>query len=378
MIQRTHLLLKVKDAIRRSPVTALTGPRQCGKTTLSKEIAKDFESVFFDLENPTDKQALLAAPLITLRSLEKLIIIDEIHHAPELLPIIRVLCDEHNENRKFLILGSASSYLVKSSSETLAGRIALIDMSGFGISEVGAESLKSLWLRGGFPLSFLADDQDSFKWRLDFVRTFLERDIPQLGINIPSESLRRFWVMLSHYHGNIWNAAEFARSLSTSEPTARKYLDILSGALVVRQLQPWHENIAKRQVRSPKVYIRDTGLLHALLMLEDKKIMEHPKLGASWEGFVIEQLSLLNDAPLFFWATHAGSEIDIITIVGGKRVGVEIKYGDAPAMTKSIKLATDDLNLYRVYVIYPGDRSYFLNENTKVIPAKNMDEIFTG
>lgn len=373
MIQRAQLQTRIEYSIASSPITAILGPRQCGKTTISRLIAEDHQATTFDLENPVDYQQLSAAPLITLQSLKGLVIIDEVQQIPELTGILRVLADSGNSSAKFLILGSASPVMISSASETLAGRVSFIDMSGFNLEEIGAEHLHMLWTRGGFPRSFLGkDEQTSYQWRQDFIRTFLERDIPQLGISIPAVSLRRFWTMLAHYHGNIWNGSDFARSIGTSEPTARRYLDILSGAFVVNQIQPWHENIKKRQVKSPKVYIRDSGLLHALLSLEGDIILKHPKLGFSWEGFIIEQLISKLGTPCYFWATHAGGEIDLLTIHNGVKKGFEIKYTDAPKVTKSMLLAIEDLSLERIFIIYPGEKDYSLHDKIQVIAAKNI------
>ncbi|MDX9905288.1 MAG: ATP-binding protein [Bacteroidales bacterium] len=373
MILRPRLQAKIEQSISVSPIVALLGPRQCGKTTISRVIADNYKAVVFDLENPVDYQQLSVAPLITLQSLNGLVIIDEVQLLPELTSILRILADRPNSAAKFLILGSASPVMMKNAAESLAGRVSFIDMSGFNLEEIGAEHLQLLWTRGGFPRSFLGkDERISFKWRQDFIRTFLERDIPQLGISIPAVSLRRFWTMLAHYHGNIWNGSDFARSIGTSEPTARRYLDILSGAFVVNQLQPWHENIKKRQVKSPKVYIRDSGLLHALLSLEGDTIIQHPKLGFSWEGFIIEQLISKLGSPCYFWATYAGGEIDLLTIQNGKKIGFEIKYTDAPRITKSMLLAIEDLSLERLFIIYPEDKDYALHDKIQVMPAKNI------
>jgi uncharacterized protein len=373
MIPRLQLQRKIEQSLSEFPVTALLGPRQCGKTTISQIIAGTFDSLVFDLEDPADFQQLADSPMITLQSHKSLVIIDEIQRNPELFKILRVLADRKSHPAKFLILGSASPSMIKNASESLAGRIAFIDMSGFDLNEVGVENLKKLWIRGGFPRSFLGrDDQASFKWRQDFISTFLERDIPQLGISIPSQSLRRFWTMLAHYHGQIWNGSEFARSIGVSEPTARRYLDILSGAYVVTQVQPWYENINKRQVKSPKVYIKDTGLLHTLLSLEGDAIMQHPKLGFSWEGFIVEQLINRIGKPCFFWATHGGTELDLLTVLNGKRTGFEIKYSDAPGSSKSMLNAIEDLGLEQLFVIYPGVKNYSLKEKIRVVAAEMM------
>ncbi|MFH1161384.1 MAG: ATP-binding protein [bacterium] len=354
-------------------MTALLGPRQCGKTTISRIVAETRETVFFDLEDPVNYQQLVHAPMLTLQAYPGLIILDEIQRMPGLLPVLRVLADRKVSSAKFLILGSASPQLMKQASETLAGRIAFVDMSGFNLNEVGPEHIQKLWLRGGFPRSYLSrSEETSFQWRQDFIRTFLERDIPQLGISIPAEAMRRFWTMLAHFHGQIWNGSEFARSIGATEPTARRYLDILSGAFVVRQLQPWYENISKRQVKSPKVYVRDSGLLHSLLSLDHNEILRHQKLGASWEGFMIEQLIAVLGTPCYFWATHAGAELDLFTTLKGRRFGFEIKYADAPRLTKSMTTALDNLSLERLLVIYPGEKPYALHEKVQVIGAKSL------
>jgi len=315
------------------------------------------------------------SPLHVLEPLRGMVILDEIQRMPELFPLLRVLADRNDTPARFLILGSASPHLIKNVSESLAGRVGFVDMAGFNCWEVAPESEQVLWFRGGFPKAFLAkDEQSSFAWRSDFIRTFLERDVPQLGINIPSEMLRRFWTMLAHYHGQTWNGSEFARSLGITEPTARRYLDILSGAYVVRQIQPWHENIGKRQVKAPKIYIRDSGLLHALLMLKGDSILSHPKAGASWEGFVLEQIISRLDSSFYYWATHAGAELDLFTESNGIRTGVEVKLSDAPAPTKSMYHALHDLRLDRMAVIYPGKRRYALAEKITVIPLREAAE----
>jgi len=375
MILRKKLQEKIENAIGRSVITAILGPRQCGKTTVSKIIGTKHKATFFDLEDPVSFQVLKNNPAQILSSQTGLIILDEIQRIPELFPILRVLADRTGTPARFLLLGSASPHLMKNVSESLAGRVTFIDMSGFDIWEIPPGDSTRLWYRGGFPRAFLADSEEtSFSWRQDFIRTFLERDIPQLGISIPSETLRRFWTMLAHYHGQTWNGSEFARAIGATEPTARRYLDLLSGAYVVRQIQPWFENISKRQVKSPKIYIRDSGLLHALLMLKDNQITSHPKNGASWEGFIVEQIIARLETPVYYWATHAGAELDLFTIVDGKRIGMEIKFADAPGMTKSMHTAIHDLRLDRLFIIYPGAKSYPLGENIRVIPIREMDE----
>ncbi len=364
----------VLRALGRSPVVAILGPRQCGKTTLARALAGGKKGAYFDLEDPVDL-ARLEAPRMALESLRGLVVIDEIQRAPELLPVLRVLADRPRRPARFLLLGSASMHLVRGASETLAGRVAFVDMAGFDLTEAGPDAADRLWLRGGFPRAFLARSEgESLDWREDFIRTFLERDIPQLGISIPAAALRRFWTMVAHYHGQVWNAAEFARSLGTSEPTARRYLDLLSGALVVRALPPWHENISKRQVKAPKVYVRDAGLLHGLLSVRTRRELDgHPKRGASWEGFVIEQaLSLLGIRDAYFWATHAGAELDLLLFRGAKRLGFECKCVDAPRLTRSMRTALEDLRLDRLYVVYPGHRRYALAERVEALPLADL------
>ncbi len=377
MIDRPHYISRIETALRHNPVVAMLGPRQCGKTTLSRVISRQRKCEYFDLEDPVDLSRL-SSPLLALGDLSGLIIIDEVQRKPDLFEILRVLVDRPQTEAKFLLLGSASPHLVRGVSESLAGRLAFVDMSGFDVREVGLENFSILWSRGSFPRSYLApSDKTSYRWRNDFIKTFLERDIPQLGISIPSLTLRRFWTMIAHYHGQVWNASEFARSIGRSEATARRYLDILSGAFVIRQLQPWHENLKKRQVKSPKVYIRDSGLLHTLLSLpKTDGILMHPKLGASWEGFAIEQvLAITEKQDVYFWATHAGAELDLLVFKDGKRLGFEIKYTDAPKITKSMLIATDDLKLDQIYIIYPGRKSYPLDKHIYVMSILDIDSI---
>ncbi len=369
MIKRNRYLDRISDSLIHNPAVALLGPRQCGKTTLAKELAKGRPSEYFDLENPVDLSRL-SAPMLALENLGGLVIIDEIQRKPELFEILRVLVDRPDSQTRFLVLGSASPHLVKGASESLAGRIGFVDLSGLNLCELPGQGFQGLWFRGGFPRSFLAEnDARSHQWLIDFTRTFLERDIPSLGITIGSETLRRFWTMIAHYHGQIWNAAEFARSLACAEATARRYLDILSGSYMVRQLQPWHENLKKRQVKSPKVYIRDSGLLHALLGLERREsIFQHPKLGASWEGFALEQvLAASENRDIYFWSTHSGAEIDLLIFKNGKRLGFEMKYADAPRTSRSMRIAIEDLNLDMLYIVYPGRKSYPIDSNIMVL-----------
>ena len=356
-IQRKRLRASILDALRRSRSVGLVGPRQCGKSTLAREIARqEGASDYFDLEDPTS-EARLRDPKLALEPLRGLVVIDEVQRRPDLMPLLRVLLDRDPLPAKFLLLGSASPELVRGASESLAGRIEFIEMRGFALDEVGLDRYRRVWHRGGFPLSYLAsNDHDSMKWREGFLQAFIERDLRMLGVDLPPTAVRRFLTMLAHYHGQTWNASEVGRSLQMSHTTVRRYLDIMSGALLVRQLQPWFENTSKRLVKSPKVYLRDSGLLHALLGLEHGKQIEgHPKLGASWEGFALETLLSWRDTPSpYFWGTHAGAEIDLLWMEAPERIGVEIKYTSAPAVTKSMCIAMDDLQLEHLYVVYPG------------------------
>jgi predicted AAA+ superfamily ATPase len=370
MIPRPDKLNRIANAFRVHPIAALLGPRQCGKTTLARMIGEREPYTYFDLENPVDLRRL-SAPMRALEELSGLVVIDEVQRRPDLFELLRVLVDRPQNTARFLLLGSASPQLVKGVSESLAGRIGFIDLSGFDLREVGADQYARLWVRGGFPRSFLAvDDTASMAWREDFIRTFLERDIPQLGITIPAETLRRFWSMVAHYHGQVWNAAQFARSLGTSENTARRYLDILTGAYMVRVLPPWFENIRKRQVRAPKTYIRDSGILNALLQLRTLADLQgHPQFGASWEGFALEHvIGTLETRDIYFWATHAGAELDLFVMVEGKRYGFEFKYADAPGRSRSMHAAIQDLHLDHLWVIYPGQQEYVLHDKISVIP----------
>ena len=360
-----------------NPVAALLGPRQCGKTTLARQIAAREPSEFFDLESPVDLRRL-SAPMTTLEKLSGLVVIDEVQRRPDLFELVLVLVDRPENRARFLLLGSASPGLVRGVSESLAGRIGLIDLSGFDLREIGPEHQDRLWTRGGFPRAFLAsDDAASLAWRDGFIRTFLERDIPQLGITIPAETIRRFWTMVAHYHGQTWNAAELARSLGASENTARRHLDILAGAFMVRVLAPWFENVGKRQVKAPKVYVRDSGLLHALLQIGPlSELQAHPKLGASWEGFALEHvIGVLDTRDAYFWATHGGAELDLLVILGGKRYGFEFNYQDAPARTRSMLIARNDLGLERLWVVYPGSKEYALDDTTDVVPLAAIPRV---
>lgn len=376
MIKRQELHDRVQKALRGNPVVALYGPRQCGKTTLARQIAKAGSAEYFDLEDPVS-QRRLSEPMLALRGLRGLVVIDEVQRQPELFPILRVLADRKPLPARFLILGSASPELMRQSSESLAGRIGLVEMGGFDLAEVGRKALRRLWWRGGFPRAFLAGSEAASRsWQENFIQTFLERDIRQLGVQTPPVALRRLWMMLAHYHGQIWNASELARSLGESYNTVNRHLDALTGALVIRQLQPWHANLSKRQIKSPKVYIRDSGLLHALLSVPSFRFLEgHPKLGASWEGFVIEEVAALaGERNVYFWGTPSGAELDLLLFARGARYGVEVKYADAPGVTKSMRIALDDLELKHLFVVYPGDKAYELDKRITVLPVEQIRE----
>lgn len=375
-IQRTAYLEVIRERLRDNPIVSLVGPRQAGKTTLARMLAAATpEPVhLFDLEAPSDL-ARLANPELVLRPLTGLVILDEIQRRPDLFPLLRVLADRPEAPARFLILGSASPALMQAGSESLAGRVSFIDVTGFSLAELGADSEPRLWWRGGFPRAYLApDDASARQWVDDFRRTFLERDIPQLGLKVPAVTLGRFWTMVAHYHGQVLNLAELARALGASEPTARRYLDILSGTYVVRQLPPWFENLKKRQIRSPKVYVRDAGLLHALLGIPDVAALQgHPKLGASWEGFCLEQiLHLCSDRDAYFWGTHGGAELDLLLLHGGRRLGFEFKYSDQPGTTKSMRIAQQDLGLDQLYVVHPGTHEFPLDQAITAIPLPRL------
>lgn len=380
MISRDDHVAAILRRLRNFPVVALLGARQIGKTTLAGLAAKQYKKPVhrFDLEDPIDL-ARLDDPMLALADLRGLIILDEVQRRPDLFPILRVLADRKPKPARFLVLGSASPDLLRQSSETLAGRITYYELPGLSLGEVGVTRLQNLWLRGGFPSSFLARSHaDSRLWRQSFVQTFLERDLPQLGIRVPAATLRRFWAMLAHWHARTWNASEFSRSFGVSDNSVRNYLDILTSALVTRQLKPWHANISKRQVKSPKVYIRDSGLLHTLLQIDSNTDLErHPKVGASWEGFVLEQLVThlsVNDEQMYFWATHGGAELDVFIPRGRRRVGFEIKRTTTPKVTPSIKAALDALELQEVVVVHAGDQKFPLGKNVRAVAASRLIE----
>jgi predicted AAA+ superfamily ATPase len=380
MIARHNEVNLVLDALNTYPAVGIIGARQVGKTTLAGMVSRKWSGPVhhFDLENSEDL-ARLFDPMLALKELEGMIILDEVQRMPEIYPTLRVLIDRARTGRRFLILGSASPQLLRQTSESLAGRIKYHRLGGLGLDEIPSDQSGQLWLRGGFPLSFSApDDIKSFEWRKAFIATFLERDLPELGINVSSTRLRRFWNMLAHYHGQIWNASEFARSFGVADTTVRHYLDRLTDALVVRQIQPWHENISKRQVKSPKVFICDSGLTHALLNLPlEHDVLGHPKSGASWEGFVIEQLIRLlraDESECFHWATHSGAELDFLHIKGLTRTGFEIKRTSTPRLTRSMRIAVHDLKLDRLLVIHAGEHLFPLAENIIAVPLSRISE----
>ena len=375
-IPRNYHLRRLRLLLREFPVVALLGARQVGKSTLARQLAASHRgpTTWFDLEDPTDL-ARLADPGLELRPLRGLVVLDEIHRLPGVFPLLRVLADRPRTPARFLVLGSASPDLLRQTSETLAGRVAFHELDGFGLREV--EDLERLWLRGGFPLSYLARSAPaSRRWRDGFIRTFLTRDVPDLGSSIPPLTLRRFWTMLAHWHGQIWNGAEFGRAFGVAHTTVRRYLDLLTSVFVVRQLQPWHENIRKRQVRSPKVYVADSGVLHALLGLSTREaVLSHPKVGASWEGFVVQQIvQLLTASPeqCFHWSTHSGAELDLLVVAGDRRYGFEVKRAEAPRPTPSMRSAFETLGLDRLDVVHAGAQSYAMAPGMRALPAARL------
>lgn len=370
MLDRHELDTRIRQALRRSRAVVLVGPRQTGKTTLARQFLSPEHPNYFDLEDPLST-ARLAEPMSALAGLRGLVVIDEVQRSPDLFPALRVLIDRTNAPGQFLLLGSASPNLLRQTSESLLGRVEVIEIAGFGLDEVGAGNLNPLWERGGYPRSYLADNAaDSLRWRREAIGRFVEADLPQLGINVPAPAMLRFWTMLAHYHGQIWNAADPARSLGVSETTVRRYLDWLTQAFMVRQLQPWHANVGKRQVKAPKIYFRDSGLLHALMgVVDTASLLAHPRSGASWEGFALEQVIRLSEpAEAYFWATHGGAELDLLMTRYGRRVGVEFKRADAPKMTPSMRIALQDLELEALYVVYPGAHRYALDERVEAVP----------
>ena len=377
MLQRTDALRQLAVATARAPITALLGPRQCGKTTLARQFAATRESTFFDLESEPDVRRL-ANPELALGVLHGLVVLDEIQRMPQLFNALRVLADRDEGQSRFLVLGSASPDVVRGVSESLAGRVEFIELAGFDLAETGADAWRPLWLRGGLPRSYLAaSDIDSMAWRDGFVRTFLERDIPQLGLTVPAAAMRRFWTMLSHWHGQTWNGSELGRAMSFSDKTVRRYLDLLTGTYMVRQLQPWFENVAKRQVKAPKVYLRDTGLLHALLGIhDDGALLAHPRVGASWEGFVIEQiLRSVRPSGAWFWSAHGGGELDLLVFERGRRIGFEVKFSEAPEVTRSMRRVARLLALDHLFVVCPTRHAWPVDTHISVLPVHDVPDL---
>lgn len=372
MIQRAMDLEGIKRLIHQFPVTAILGPRQSGKTTIARQFGAAHA---FDLENPRDA-AFLDQPQIALESLRGLILIDEVQRRPDLFPLLRFLVDSRPDQR-YLLLGSASPDLLRQSSESLAGRIGYWHLGGFRLTDVGPTEWRRLWLRGGLPPSYIAEsDAASYEWRQQYVSTFVERDLPQLGIGIPAPTMRRFWTMLSHYHGQVLNYADLARSFGVSDMSVRRYVEVLEGAFMVRLLRPWHVNLGKRLVKRPKLYVRDSGLLHALLTIRDERdLAAHNRLGASWEGFALDVAARVIGArseDLHFWATHSGAEVDLFWQDRGRNWAVEVKYADAPRLTSSMASAVKDLDLAGLWVMYPGDKAYPLAPRVAVLPLQSI------
>jgi len=370
MIARPGIEVRIRTALGRSRAVVLVGPRQSGKSTLARRFLPADHPNYFDLEDPAGRLSL-AEPMTALAALQGMVVIDEVQHAPELFRVLRVLIDRGNRPGQYLLLGSASPTLLRQTSETLLGRVEVIEIAGFDLQEVGVPNTPRLWLRGGFPPAYTAaSDADASAWCSNAIARFVQSDLPQFGVNVAAPAMMRFWAMLAHVHGQVWNAADPARSLGVSEPTVRRYLDWLTQGFMVRQLQPWFENLSKRQVKAPKIYFRDTGYLHALLgMREASELIRHPKSGASWEGFALEQvLRLAQPDDAYFWATHQGAELDLLMFKYGKRVGVEFKRADAPNLTPSMRIATNDLKLDALYVVYPGDRRYRLADRVEAVP----------
>ena len=367
----------MKQALGRAVICALLGPRQCGKTTLARGLAESGAAEYFDLESPRD-QLRLSNPELALGECRGLVILDEVQARPELFPVLRVLADRPDAPARFLILGSASPELTRQASQSLAGRVEFVDLHGFDLKETGVAEWARLWLRGGFPRSFLAASlEDSVAWREGFIRTFLERDLSQLGIRVPPPAMRRFWTMLAHGHGQLWNASVVGRSMGMSDKTMRGYLDTLTQTFMIRQLQPWFENLGKRQVKAPKIYLRDTGLLHHLLGLGTATdLAGHPQVGASWEGFALEQtLRLVPTATACFWATQGGAELDLLLLLDGKRIGFEFKFSENPATTRSMRVAAADLRLDHLWIICPGNAKVRVETKLEIRGIERLPEI---
>lgn len=363
---------RIASSLKRSRIVALLGPRQSGKTTLARMFARSDSPNYFDCEHPASI-ARLEQPMTALESLRGLVVIDEVQLKPDLFSILRVLSDREDLPARFLILGSASPDLMRQTSQTLAGRIEMIEVTPFSLPEVGGENFRRHWSRGGYPLSFIADgEKNSAVWREAFIQQFLQRDIPQLGITISATHLRRFWSMLAHYHGQAWNASEIGKAMSVSGHTTRHYLDILSETFMIRQLPAWYENVGKRQVKAPKIYFRDSGIFHSLLGIPTMEALHmHPKIGASWEGYAIEEiLRALCPQEAYFWGVHNGAELDLLCFKDGRRIGFEVKYKDAPKLTRSMQTAIEALKLDQLQVIYPGQTRYRLNDVIEVCPLE--------
>lgn len=370
MIHRAGYLMQLQEAVGRSPVVALLGPRQCGKTTLARQLLAADSPNYLDLEDPA-VEVLLENPMLALQSLQGLVVIDEAQRQPGIFPVLRVLADREERQATFLVLGSASPDLSRQASESMAGRVEIIEMQGFDLSEIPQSDRDKLWIRGGFPRSFLGPtEQESLRWRRDFVRTFLERDLANLGFGMAPTAMRRFWTMISHYHGQLWNGSEVAASLGIAPNTARAYLDALEQTYMIRRLQPWHANVGKRLVKTPKIYFRDSGLFHSLQSIESESVLKtHPKLGASWEGFALEEtLRALQPDDAWFYAVHSGSELDLFLIHKGRRLGIEFKRQDGPRLSRSMSIAIEDLQLDALWVVYPGSRTYDLSDMVRVVP----------
>ena len=382
MLERAQHHRNVLGLLSASPVVAILGPRQIGKSTLARTIAATWKRgavTYFDLESDADLRRL-AEPEHALAPLRGLVIVDEVQRRPELFPSLRVLADRPKRPARFLVLGSASPHLLRQTSETLAGRIAFYELPGLALEEVGVRNLQRLWIRGGFPRSYVArSTAESVRWRRDFIRTFLERDLPQLDVRTPASALRRFWSMLAHVHAQTLNWSELGRSMGVADTTVRSYVDLLEGALVVSTLKPWHENISKRQVKAPKVFVRDSGLLHSLLDIDSlEQLQGHARVGGSWEGFglqhVVHRLGARPDQ-CFYWATHGGAELDLLVVAGNRRQGYEFKLG-APGTTASMRIALEDLRLDSLDVIHSGRDSYPLADRIRAVAATRiLDDI---
>lgn len=375
-IERSRVLGELKRLVLTYPVTAILGPRQCGKTTLAKMLNADY---YFDLENPRDEARLQDAQL-TLEDCQGLIVIDEVQRKPDLFNLLRYLVD-NSKKQRFVLLGSATPHLVKGVSESLAGRIAFLNLGGFSLSEVGSRHLKKHWIYGGYPAAYLAKSElNSIEWLQNYITTFLERDVPMLGFSIPASTLRRFWIMLSHYHGQIFNASEIGKSLGISDATAKRYLDLLEGTMLISVLHPWFSNTSKRMVKRPKIYLRDSGLFHALQSIQSlDDLLNHPKLGASWEGYAMEEVCRsINKTPQnrWFWSTHSGAELDLYWQEKGRNWGVEFKYSGTPTITKSMQIACEDLGLSHLWVIYPGREQYKLSSKITALPLTDVKEVW--